>query len=1397
MVRGAHSAGLEKCLLTLRVWHRQPHERATLLAGLDCLFVDLPDVNGVSYPVMLDPGVASGIPARELPSRPDSFVPADTLHSFEVALLRQIWKESATMQAVEEIASVLGELLHGLSDNAADPASSTPQATQSSQRLHEAEQTQRDDDFGEIRVATRAAQLSGPENTDRASAAITKAALRCLVSTEMARSGTVGMVRLQAVVDTICATSEPRSLTVAQQLLQTLRAGLVSLSTSQATQLVQHLGGLLTDYALARNETCALVALACVECTTSIWLADHAQEGAQELGMNARELCAWYTSSLQRGLIASWRVRLRFAAFLDTYLSIDRTQISWDVGGVAARSGNNEPILPTAIIPTLLQDPDFRVRFRAAYSAPGLFTFMHENGLNSKALFDDIRNNMAIKLKEYEMTLTHSLAYGNVMIASAQRRRSPYYMLLYIASSSAPVVPQVLAILKGVAARLSLPSHRTLHDYYRRYLVRARERDDLPISPQTVPEIYGYASLSAVREAEIRDAAATLLHKQDEKYQDMFRNLCEVNRRDEPSVAADCLPLAVALALGTGYESLMRGEGTVEDIRSNITRMACVAGAQDAHQADQMLGLIADQIAVEVLAMLHQAEWTVESTKQAWGRDERAHRAFTTMVSLEDGNEIILSEASPPFFDLQTVVLSLRWIETRWSIFTKLPAVFSITRSLLDKASQDPFLDSQHDRLLATAVALALGRGVIKTPAQLRALLENLVPMLCTPELARIVGAPLQWAITEWISLCKSSPNASSELVTAVLNAAHACHKLREECASASDQAVAESVAAFLVTSLQKIHDIDRSSHSAAAFQLWPWKAFDVGSVALDDVLEAAIVPFPHVSRFAIVRTLENRHDIAQYTERGTLLWRLLDALDPKATVSSDDALTLANLMYDASADVEAPGLDVLGEEDKRSNWRGKVVANEVNLEAIITAVVLDCTHKSDRALAHRAFETAMMLCSVPSAAAVGSAVAQLGEVDPVASIVLEAASARPQRLRVAPTRSLAERLIDDGWNWHGSDYERWIRDITEVLLDCRAEGEPFYAQLVPLVQADAAVAAILFPLVVHSLLLQAATVTNLDTRMSLTNYLNAVIRAEGTDKRTLKAIVDMAVYLRRHPRPDLANQLTNHDLWLGIPWLLLASAAVTVDAFPTALLFLELAHEYEGLFRTRGGGAPFDKGVDARGQELLYRIYAGIDEPDGFYGRESTDTREALLRRLKHEGRWSEALGIYGAEYEGQLSANSTGLSSSTAGVAQSLSSSGFPRLAMSILQPARAAGIVDDQDLDPGLSYDLAWRTNTWDLPIEARSSSRSSAALYSALRAAQSSVDVKATRVTSESALVSEVKKLGSVSVNLPRPDPEALVTVLALRDVHRLSSLKVGDQLDPDLAAGLHVTPMRMR
>ncbi|KAK4047357.1 Serine/threonine-protein kinase tel1 [Microbotryomycetes sp. JL221] len=1386
-------------------------ERAQLVNCLDIVLVPLEPYPAVELPVLLDPSHASDLPQHMLP-KPDRTSRATVgLDSLTFKLYQHMWQQPETQVALNDVSTVLLSFVCGMNEEAANGGDvEMPLATQ---RLMEVEERERDDGFGEIKVANHSVQAAGRINTLRASQATAISMLRAAVTSEMVSLGARGLVRLQPVINAILQADGAVAIAVTEPLLTAVRHGLVSLSIAQAEAILVHLGNnLLPDRRFARDERFTLLGLRLLETSVDLWVLPNDSGAADELFSHARRLCAWYVSNLVKRILASWRVRLQLVAFLDVYLGVDRAQQHWDAGGLAiqipvehTRQGEVDSqgrqtkvvFLPTAILPSMLTDPDFRVRLRASSSAPALFTFMYENAVNSGPLFTDIRQNLKVQnLNEREQVMTGIVGLTNLVIASGNFRRAPYRTLLGIANASPTLANQVDAALAGVADRLGFTSLSGLYELFCRYCLHttAFVTDHQALVP-ILPSSVGCATMHEVRQIEFPHVMPLLVQRENLKHA-LDALLVTVGKTKQQALL-QCLPQVAATTILFGVRADVHTKGggiSLNTAVHKVEQFVLQAGAETVLQQETLLSTLADEMAVSMLLQLHEGMWDPEKPHPALADDRSVQETFYKMLALP--SSIHLVEALPPYFDLKVVMQSIVWLQQSYPVFTHTAGLYAVLHRMFAHVQRVPFIDLQRDALIATALALAIGHRQVRQASILDVVLKHLIELFKTIELASIVVGMLKWAINQLLGLACPAEDLCSHLV----KLAHDCHNhLQDSNIPRDARTLFEGMWTFLH---EKVDVLAAKSDPivAAAMLMLPWDPIDNNKARFTDFETILTLPFSPVNKFRLAAAITRQQPGQSSTPRSVLLWHLIDQVSDADTLSAPDCEAFAELLYQSGGVVESPGLLSLKQPHVR------IDDTEEKIKLTVIELVLRTLDGPDVHIGFTAFETSLLLFA--SFENGFNLVNQLSlKVQDLASILASSTISRRTQLEKAPSRELA-CLDQPEWQTLAQDYDSWVKAFCQLLCEAAAtqgsdssadEGDIFFAQLSRMAKADTDFATSMLPTLVHALLFKATNSGVYAPRDILTRYLQKLLKLSTASQKTVKAIVDVSVYLRQHPRPDLERSLDNCDRWLDVSWILLASGATRTDMPLAALQFLELAHEYQSLFKKSKDGQPVNKSSDGEGQALLYKIYESIEEPDGFYGRQSSDVRLSVIKRFHHEQQWAKAFSMHGADFESTLQHHDRTRSETTAGVVQSLAMSGFNRLALSILQPARAEGRLTQRDVGDDLSHELAWRTTNWDLPSESQSlispgQLSSSARLYSVLHQLQSPQNLVVE--STQKAMIAETNKLASVSLHSPTPNAGVLSTILSLREIRSFPTWRVGDHMIDGLSVSLSHIPEHM-
>ncbi|KAM0752988.1 hypothetical protein T439DRAFT_354453 [Meredithblackwellia eburnea MCA 4105] len=1380
--------------LTLRKW--LPEERSKLLESLSPLFIPISRANTVMYPVLLPPGLASDIPLSTIPHHDLTAGPLPfNFSSPHYSLLQSIWKSDQVSQLLEELFGVCKAVLVGDSDEHQRLPTPTQEQAAPTQHRRDLE----DDGFGRVKEGTTTSTVRANQSSsfDRAHSATVSLCIRGMVSYSMASSQARSAVRVQEIVDAVIESEGEQAIVIAEKTFEAVQSGIITFSVAQAESLLEHIGGvLLRSYRFARDTRFALAALQFLECTAPVWISDDVfEDGVADFRSNAWKLVAWYTISLIDNKLYAWRVRFQFTAFLDTFLSLDSSQSSWDPEREGPIRSDGSPILPSSLLPTRLADPDLRVRFFAATATPKLFTALHVHDIDSNALFNDIRTTNEFDLDQIEHMYTQILCNANIIIISGHRRRAPWHHLIQVLRMQPEFHLQIEAALQGVAARLNI-SPQTLHQVYSRYFVHQSLKElDLYDDANSggverlVPPHRGcgYRTLGDMRRAEMRGVGGYLLSWPNEEAFSMLAATLQLS--DQACVLA-CLPQAVADVV---LKNILN-----EDLRLRVLELGRRAGATDIHSSAQLVRSIADEIIAAMLLEAFDPHVRTQELHPALADQAHAAETFQAVFSSHK-QDITIYEQPPPRYSFQHVVKAYAWFATQFDGMRSSADVYSVSRTILARVHEAPFNNFSIRLLECLGLALALGGEVARDTTVLDSILRSVTPLLERPEIASVVGSVVKWCITEWLG--STDETSFLALCDNLVSLAYACYKLGQHWSGSED--FPGNLDRFLLQAVNRLRE-----HSVPtvtdAYLLWPQPHLEVASVTLSDIQGVLSSSFNPVSKFRIVELLKQHPHFSTSDSRSEILWHLFQSMDPQGTTDIDkrNCLAVADLLFESNGEVTPPSLEDRSLQASRINGAGDLADEAAIKSDIIHELFSLLVVTKDAKDGQRTYEALqLMLRSSPNPSTLFKSVSLTPRALGVATLMASNSGRRSDGLRTRASRTLAE-LTSDEWIQRSASHEDWIEDFSSLLADCRAEGDQFYAQLSTIVSCSTKIASLLVRRLVHSILFAEAGHEEDHQEKALSKYFQRVIDSPRACKKVVQEIIDVVLYLRHHPRPGPTSSSVANDLWLSLPWELLAAGAVRCGSQVSAILFLELAHEHQGLFQVDTAGQAVNANLDLQCQDLLYLAYSNIDEPDGFYGHESGDVWLSLSRRYRHEGQWMKSLGHSGAEYESSITRSqrssvpdffpsASSSSEAVLGVVESLAYSGFGRLAMTVLESAKIStnGPTNGAGGCGALPYELSWQLGAWDIPVPAGGAIEPSTALYSALRALHSARDRSEVMATLDTLMVLQTSQLSSVSVTHPTPSLETICCLLALREVRKWASLEPSDSLDLDLCSQL--------
>jgi ataxia telangiectasia mutated family protein len=332
----------------------------------------------------------------------------------------------------------------------------------------------------------------------------------------------------------------------------------------------------------------------------------------------------------------------------------------------------------------------------------------------------------------------------------------------------------------------------------------------------------------------------------------------------------------------------------------------------------------------------------------------------------------------------------------------------------------------------------------------------------------------------------------------------------------------------------------------------------------------------------------------------------------------------------------------------------------------------------------------------------------------------------RSPRIRAIP--NIEEALNSEKHIECASRFSEWVTQISILLSDTLASEDLVFGQLSTVLASDVDFAEQVLPILIHTILQRERQETGLvkPIRAALSKYFTKILSSPSIDNRCIRSIVEIVLHLR-NILPARSDALA-YNRWLEIDFSLLARSATLCGAYTTALLFVELAAEHDSTF------VPDSRATE----QVLYEIYAHIDEPDGFYGIKTQDLQQFLVKRFHHEKQYDKAFRFHAAALEVNASQNQDQI-----GLLKSFHSFGFDHLAIDTLRYFRESeeGLPTSQ-----MNYELGWRTETWDLPDNRADAVGT--ALYRSLRAIYRERDTQVLDHTIRTALYDEMERLRSL-------------------------------------------------
>ncbi|KAF8074865.1 hypothetical protein FPV67DRAFT_1475236, partial [Lyophyllum atratum] len=1264
-------------------------EKVLISLGLDPLTF-LGDDSGSEqlWSAMLPPDIGSGIKAQTLSRL--SGVGENEEDKVEVSrmhFLRIVWQNADVQSAFDDISNIMRDVLRvALGDK--------PTAQVGPHGMDVDEQ----DGFEPIRTSIEHSTNQNDLTADIHSRHfILDVCFSFLTVGPALQSASGEPTRDKDLMELILNCAEPRPeafLLVFPIALEKSRQRTLNMSVKSLDSFLNEVARLLQSYQYARSHRLQSLAILLLASTLEIWASPDVAIG--ETLDKVRQLCDWLSLALRKKKIRFWAVRDSLARFFDQYLLKDPTEHAWFLEEDQEQTEGEE--LPSSLLPMMGADDDMRVRFRVAVINARLFAFARRTGRPINSVYVAIKDQLTVHLENFEHMLTRILSLGNIMIVGSAVRRGAYWHLLETCLHT-PLYSAHMEV------RMGLTTFSSLFEAYASqlaYSIRQSKSDFL----QFPPHLLGYQDRKACALANFRSFTPTNVWHSGQK---LFESHCKVISKS----TSDGLRICFGDIIGYQIVTWIDEHYTETDGLGPFLRTMTFHG----DEFDQHLAQNVDSIVVSLLRTFGDQDFseTGPIIKALRGIDHTGHgvATFRSLTRYRKAEDFETHPPNLPAFPAETVLQALQWVRSEAPDMDEKATSYHILRQLFAEVDQSPLVNEQIRLINATCLWIAIHPQDFQEITLLYALIHGATALLGQSDLARSAQSILDWAFSCYRRIKTKHPRIPDILVRISCLA----YDYSRTTLDPGVVLIGTELLRWIDMQAYKLSQVPSlSSQVMKALPAWPHQPYpqlaqlceSITGEHLSSVLGDQRIAS---SKFRLVRRLRdhaiskdyNKDDFAQVD-----FWRLKECIPPSEQLQDADIDAFAGLLslnqghLDSFRSESSTSTSILSRHRRgvsRTSKNRVDSAREPIILALLAMVQGDSTSQSNAA-----YETLRLIKSVeaeePSTIFVSSTEYQTE---------LEYLEKYRRFPRAQTSRELDTLLSNELYLDSVGDFSLWIAQVTTLLSEVLSVKDAFYAQMIPILQSDTVFAEQVLPLLVYTVVVNEGS-TGASDAPNRGIFLVSV--------RCLRSVIDVILHLRHFdfgPSRDTSNPASydalSYNKWLDVDFMLLARCSITCGAYTTALLFLELAAE-----RRRGSSesSAASKATEASdsSEGILYEIYRHIDEPDGFYGIQDGNLHQNLIKRFHHENQWEQAFRFHGAA----LAAGDT--SGHAEGLVKSFHSFGFDHLANDALRTGSSLRRRGDNIISQDISFRLAWRTETWDLPECDEQSV--GASLYLALRA-----------------------------------------------------------------------------
>ncbi|GHJ83815.1 hypothetical protein NliqN6_0217 [Naganishia liquefaciens] len=1338
-------------------------ERARLFAGLDAMFPQAGSASQGKHPEALlcvagpTSGVLSVIMSNAGQKQSQVEHEAEMRFSeFHVKLWQKPKLNDMFRSRVRDFQQILqGEELHINSD------------------ILEPSVGEADDGFDAIKVDEEISVNTTQIDTN-VTEAVVSSCLRCCFLPKYCANGMSAPMKDRVTMNILLAAEPSVFLQLCRPILQSIRVGVLEFHDDAMMSIYQVLQEFLGSYSYSRSSRMRRIAFDFVDTILSRLgplNTDSFNTGSGEL---ASIFLNWLGSNLLQGNLVFWEERMSVIRLFARIIHMDPGNESW----IKREQAHEETDDPVMFLCSLVGDTDARVRFRLASMVAGLLHCLPNRDINM--LYRDIQVHFPTRGFQVEYILSILIFQANVSIVNAEGRFNSLFHVYDTAYTRKFASGHVQVCLQSVVDALKLSGIADLYQQYAARLTLLQLRNDA--NPEELPmHLYGFTGRKQWAAAALASVGGVALL---ENKTWVWEHLSAMVGLSKEEGLQYIFSLTAGNFLAFEYDARTQRSGNQDRISLTQilgdfeSRLAELGGKGKLHM-DPI-----DTIA-SVVTMPGDASTTEEISAllraQTDGADKS--RVFDHIFPAESHRP--LETVLVPVASAKACIRVMQWILAKGHD-TPDKIIYNVTMQIMGKLHTKILVNERLRLVRNLAYFIAYHHRVFVDCQVLGFVLLRVGCVLAQ----HVDLVPMAANLITWIlPHVKTIKEAEGEMVSIIAKLSAVALKWQNS-TSIDGMPGIQQAGERIFAGLEHFIDMLWKSSSGNSrnriflplLPIWPRALSKAPQQRLREMTRAELLdtaqnPAIHSQIFSLTLQLASKSEALTIEEIDTfssrVFWHLKDSLSSGVQPSAEELSAFLEVCYSFGGRVRLIDSEAYSTLRTRSTLasahKGKADATESMTEILFA--MFERLNSSDLGTLHRAYDT---LCIIGARLRSRISSAKLPtllkhEMDlQRAHAPLQKSSQRTlfDVMKLDPAADISLALL--------TDTDSWASIFASAACVELARRDDLLIKAASLFEQDRRLSRQLLPQLVH-LILDKEAVEQAGQQgevcLALSGYVHRVLQTPEIPLATKTVILEIILYLRKQSRPGSYSHLDN-DYWLDLDFSLIAKAALDCKMFATALLYWELyvdldsKPDAENKQANTLNGHPVGRVHDEQDFQLLYDIYNNIDEPDGFYGIPlESNVKQSLLQRFQHESNWSLAFKYYGAELEarGQFPQHLPRLT-------RSLQSFGMDRLALLLFQSGENASQLDES---LRLPYDLAWRTQSWDLPESAFLPDASDRSIYTALRTMHRSRDLAELQRVVEDIEREEIDSVKAFPFEDVHGSRKKMRELLSLREIKRWS------------------------